>query len=178
MASKKEWRKKLREQQRQSKDEVDIKQKERYEQLKTDQTKNKQKKTKIIVVSVIVVLLLISASFYFVFRPGKYNDFAKCLTQKGAIMYGEDWCQYTTGQKNMFGNSFKYVNYEVKTGLKLRPTWIINNKTYETVQSFEHLAFLTGCEKYLAIWRGKKIYLMFNENKMTEVILWNRLQLL
>jgi hypothetical protein len=46
----------------------------------------------------------------------------------------------------MFGKSFKYIHYEVNENLNKRPTWVINGKSYETVQSFERLASLTGCE--------------------------------
>ena len=61
-------------------------------------------------------------------------------------MYGEDWCTNTQGQKAMFGKSFKYIDYQVKTDLRIRPTWVIDENTYETVQSFQRLSALTGCE--------------------------------
>ena len=151
MASKKDRKKRRREQQRQNKEQIEVKQKERYEQINVDKKKTSQKKKKIIIITVIIAVLLVSLSFFFALKPGNYDDFAKCLTEKGAVMYGENWCQYTNGQKGMFGNSFKYINYEVKRDLDKRPTWIIDGKTYETVQSFERLATLTGCEKYLDI---------------------------
>ncbi|MBI4447848.1 hypothetical protein HY643_02615 [Candidatus Woesearchaeota archaeon] len=94
----------------------------------------------------IIIAVIGSLTAYFVLSPGKYDDFAKCLTEKGAVMYGENWCKYTQAQKGMFGRSFKYVNYVQKTGLRLRPTWVINGETYETVQSFEKLSELTGCK--------------------------------
>ena len=106
----------------------------------------KTKKKKIWIGIVAAVLLIIVAGIaYSVVSPGKYDTFAKCLTEKGAVMYGEDWCQYTNAQKAMFGKSFKHIIYEVRTGLNTRPTWVIDGQTYEKVQSFDRLAELTGC---------------------------------
>jgi len=108
--------------------------------------KVKAKKKKIFMETGVTCFVVFVALFsYFWFAPGIYDGSSKCLTEKGAVMYGEDWCKYTNAQKGMFGNSFKYINYQVKTDLELRPTWVIDGKTYETVQSFERLAELTGC---------------------------------
>jgi|SRR3989344_5477626 len=116
---------------------------EQFNKLKEDKSKKK-----VIVLSIIVVLavLLIAGIVYSVTKPGKYDKFAQCLTEKGAVMQGENWCQYTNAQKAMFGNSFKYINYEVNPNLAVRPTWIIDGEHYEKVQSFEHLSALTGCK--------------------------------
>ena len=118
----------------------------REERFKLENDKKGSKKKKFIIIIAIVLIIIGAGITYGSLSPGKYDDFAKCLTEKGAVMYGEDWCQYTQGQKRMFGRSFKYINYEVKTGLKLRPTWIINGETHERVQSFEALSELTGCK--------------------------------
>jgi len=119
---------------------------EREEFFKQEKER-KAKRKRVILATVIGVFLIIASLIaYSLLSPGKYDDFAKCLTEKGAVMYGEDWCKYTNAQKGMFGKSFKYINYQVKTGLKLRPTWVIDGQTYETVQSFERLAALTGCK--------------------------------
>lgn len=118
----------------------------REERFKAKRKREAKKKKKIIAISIAVLLLLGSLITYSWLSPGKYDNFAKCLTEKGAVMYGEDWCQYTQGQKNMFGKSFKYINYKVKKDLRKRPTWIIDGKKHETVQSFQRLSALTGCE--------------------------------
>jgi len=120
-------------------------------QLRQEEFKQKteikgKKKQKIIAIVIAVFLILSSWIAYSLLSPGRYDGFAKCLTEKGAVMYGEDWCQYTQGQKAMFGKSFKYINYQIKTDLRKRPTWVINEESYETVQSFDRLAALTGCE--------------------------------
>ena len=107
----------------------------------------KKGKTKLVVCSVVIVLVLAVGGYaYWVnFSPGTWDFFAKCLTEKGAVMQGEEWCQYTQAQKGMFGKSFKYVNYEIKENLEFRPTWVIDGENYEKVQSFERLSALTGC---------------------------------
>ncbi|KHO47961.1 MAG: hypothetical protein QS99_C0001G0110 [archaeon GW2011_AR4] len=120
--------------------------KEREERFQFENKKKQAKKRKVMASVIVLLLLLGSWIAYAKLSPGKYDSFAKCLTEKGAVMYGEDWCPYTQGQKTMFGKSFKYITYQVKRDLNKRPTWVIDGKTYETVQSFEHLAALTGCE--------------------------------
>lgn len=105
-----------------------------------------KKKTKILAITTIVIIIAIAAIGYAMLSPGQYDSFAKCLTENGAVMYGEDWCKYTNAQKAMFGKSFKHINYEIKSDLRVRPTWVIDGKEYETVQSFERLSALTGCE--------------------------------
>ena len=41
----------------------------------------------------------------------KYDDFAKCLTEKGVKFYGAFWCPHCENEKAFFGDSIKYVNY-------------------------------------------------------------------
>jgi thiol-disulfide isomerase/thioredoxin len=43
--------------------------------------------------------------------PGKYDEFAKCLTDKGAKFYGAFWCPHCQAQKKMFGRSAKHLPY-------------------------------------------------------------------
>lgn len=120
--------------------------KSREERLNLYKEKKRKKRRTAIAITMAVFLALAGLVAYYLLSPGKYDSFAKCLAEKGAVMYGEDWCKYTNAQKAMFGKSFKYVNYYVKPGLQIRPTWVIDGKTYETVQSFERLSALTGCE--------------------------------
>jgi hypothetical protein len=90
---------------------------------------------------------------------GEYDDFAKCLTEKGATIYKAYWCGHCNNQKAMFGDSFKYINSvecdpkgdnakpELCTQNNIRgyPTWIINGTHYEGEQSLQTLSSLTGC---------------------------------
>lgn len=43
--------------------------------------------------------------------PGKYDEFATCLKEKGATFYGAYWCPHCQAQKKMFGNSAKLLPY-------------------------------------------------------------------
>jgi|SRR3989338_5737657 len=113
----------------------------------------KPKRSKLVWIAAIVGLLIIAIGAYSVYslnKPGNYDNFAKCLAEKGAVMYGAmDWCKYTQGQKAMFGNSFKYINYHEfgeLPDIKKTPTWVINGKWYENAQPFEKLSELTGCK--------------------------------
>jgi hypothetical protein len=85
-------------------------------------------------------------------QPGMYDSFAQCLTEKGVVVYGAlATCKYTQAQANMFGNSFKYLDYrdyreyEGLPRITITPTWLIDDQRYERVQSFERLSALTGC---------------------------------
>lgn len=88
-------------------------------------------------------------------KPGKYDSFAQCLTEKGATIYGTEWCSHCQNQKRMFGKSFQYINYVdcdrnsdecLRNGIRGYPTWIINNSHYRGEQALYRLAYLTGCK--------------------------------
>ena len=113
------------------------------------------KKYLIITLIVLIVTFASSTVYSNYKKPGEYDDFTKCLTEKGAVMYGNTYCSYTGKQLNFFGKSEKYLNY-VKCannqdlcdskGVKTTPTWEINGEMYPQVQTFETLSELTGCE--------------------------------
>src|SRR3989338_9155618 len=95
-----------------------------------------------------------SASIAYYTKPGKYDDFAKCLTEKSFKMYGADWCPNCKKQKNIFGKSFKYVDYIECTKQKEDcaqaeitgyPTWIYNEEKYIGVQSISRLSSVSEC---------------------------------
>ena len=115
-----------------------------------DSVVKSKKKKGIAIISIVSLVIIIIASFAFITfaKPGPYDKFAQCLSDKGAIMYGADWCKFTQGQKAMFGNSMKYVDYRDFTkgpNIKITPTWIINGEKYEKAQSIDRLSTLTGC---------------------------------
>jgi len=117
----------------------------------TPPPKKKTSKLKVILwAAFIIIILAVSYSAYSLTRPGPLDGFAKCLTEKGAVMYGAmDWCKYTQAQRGMFGNSFKYIDYHEHTelpGIRKTPTWVIDGKWYENAQSFDVLAQATGCK--------------------------------
>lgn len=43
--------------------------------------------------------------------PGKYDTFASCLKDKGAVFYGAFWCPHCQKQKKLFGTSQKLLPY-------------------------------------------------------------------
>jgi len=43
--------------------------------------------------------------------PGKYDEFAKCLKDSGAVFYGAFWCPHCQAQKKLFGTSQKLLPY-------------------------------------------------------------------
>jgi hypothetical protein len=106
-----------------------------------------------VLVGVVLLVAIVIALPYF--KPKMdYSDFAKCLTDKGAVMYGTYWCSHCKAQKAEFGDAFQFVNYvectvdtDKCTEDKINgfPTWIINNTHYEGKQDLSELANLTGC---------------------------------
>ena len=123
----------------------------------TEIKKSKISVKKYLLVAVVIISLgIIVYTFYFrAQQPGQYDDFTNCLAEKGVVIYGNDFCQYTGKQLNWFGNSEKYLKY-VKCinnkdlcdskGVKKTPSWEINGTMYEGVQSFERLSELSGCK--------------------------------
>lgn len=121
------------------------------EKEKQQDTHSKGRAKKRIMKYGIALLAFLLIGFFAVKKvtaPGEYDDFAKCLKEKGAVIYGAPWCKYTQEQKGMFGASVKYLDYRdfsERPDIKVTPTWVINGKLYERVQSFEKLSELTGC---------------------------------
>lgn len=86
--------------------------------------------------------------------PGEYDALATCMTANGATMYGTEWCPHCKNQKEMFGNSFKLVNYVdcdkfrnecIGAGVEGYPTWKINGTNYAGTQNIYTLAEKSGC---------------------------------
>jgi len=122
---------------------------------------NTQKKAKIntkkylIFIAVgLIVILGGWAIMNYMQKPGDYDSFAQCLSEKGAIVYGNDFCSYTIKQLNFFGKSKQYLNY-VKCSdnealcdsknVQVTPTWEIDGKMYPQVQDFQMLSSVSGC---------------------------------
>lgn len=120
------------------------------ERTPTKKPKNNKKIILISIVTIVFALIISSIVFSYINskKPAPLDDFAKCLTEKGAVMYGASWCRYTQGQKAMFGNSMRFIDYKdfsENKEVKITPTWFINGHKYENAQSFEKLAAVTGC---------------------------------
>jgi hypothetical protein len=114
-----------------------------------------------------IYAVLIAAAFGLAYYLGnrsqhKHDAFARCLTERGAKMYGAWWCPHCVEQKEKFGASFEYVPY-VECGIKgdLRgrsqacrdaniehyPTWQFppTGERVERIFSLQELSDRTGC---------------------------------
>ena len=118
----------------------------------------------LVLVIAIVIIIILAINFPFtgnhINPPGQYDEFAQCLSGKGLVLYGTYRCGHCNIQKQMFGDSFQYVNYIecdptgengnpelcLAAGISAYPTWILNGEHYIGRRSFETLAEISGCE--------------------------------
>jgi len=113
---------------------------------------------------VVLALIVLGVMGYFVYaeqqKPGELDEFAQCLTDKGATFYGAFWCPHCQSQKAMFGKSEKLLDYiecstpdgESQTeecteaGIESYPTWEFEDGTRETGEvPLETLSEKTSC---------------------------------
>ena len=87
------------------------------------------------------------------------TSLAKCLSDKGAKMYGAHWCAHCNAQKEMFGASVDYLPYVEcdetgdnpqvsecqSNGIEGFPTWVINGEKYPGRQDLDTLRQLADC---------------------------------
>ena len=91
---------------------------------------------------------------------GKLDSLAQCLKDKGAKFYGASWCSHCNTQKEMFGDSQKFLPYvecstrDGKGQLKAcadaeiagYPTWVFPDGSRQSGSlSLEILSQKTGC---------------------------------
>jgi len=129
-----------------------LKKQKRLEEKKQAESAKKSKSTKRNIIIIAIIVLVAAYAIFSFFsnsnNPAYYDDFAKCLTEKGLVVYGAEWCTYTAGQKEMFGKSFQYVNYKdyaETTGVTTTPTWELDGERYPKVQTIERLSEISGC---------------------------------
>lgn len=118
---------------------------------------NKKLNYTVLIGIIIIGLILISIFLYFGKKPESNLDaeqLAKCLTEKGAAMYGAYWCSHCQNQKKLFGDAFQYIVYVECTeneekctadGIGGYPTWKINGLNYPGEKTFEELKEISGC---------------------------------
>lgn len=109
---------------------------------------------------ILATLLILVGGIYLASRSSQptitgLDDFAKCLTDKGTVMYGAAWCSHCQNTKRTFGESFQYIKYvecPVETQVCIEkqingyPTWILGDGTkLEGEQSLDNLSKLTSC---------------------------------
>lgn len=129
-------------------------------------SKKVEAKPKFLVLGIVIgVLAVIALVIFFQVsdrkqKPGKYDQFAQCLTDKGVKMYGAYWCPHCQNQKKEFGSSWHLVKYfecslpngtgqtQVckDAGIQGYPTWLLgDNQKLEGEVSFQELSQKSGC---------------------------------
>ena len=93
----------------------------------------------------------------------KLDEFARCITDKKAVMYGAFYCEHCKEQKDLFGDSAQYLPYvecvekgtrketdQCKAlGIRRTPTWIFEQsgeRLEGKVLSLQELSQKTGCK--------------------------------
>jgi thiol-disulfide isomerase/thioredoxin len=113
------------------------------------------------ILGVILIVLAVWFLFAQASKPGKLDNFAKCLGEKGVTFYGAFWCPHCQSQKAMFGRSQKFLPYvECSTSdgkgqttecqeklIKSYPTWeFADGERKNGEVSLSDLAEKTACE--------------------------------
>lgn len=115
------------------------------------------------IILVVVALAAVWAGYdYYSYRNAhKLDEFAKCVSSKGARMYGAWWCSHCAEQKEKFGYAFQYVNYtecspegqrtrnEIckQAGIEHFPTWQFpDGSRKEGSLPLSELGDRTGCK--------------------------------
>ena len=112
-----------------------------------------------IVLAIILGVILGTSAYWYVASSetaeNDYDNFAKCLTEKGVKMYGADLCGHCANQKRMFGESFQYITYIectqsqeicISEGIRGYPTWKYNGQSYPGEKTLQALSDLSGCD--------------------------------
>ena len=122
----------------------------------------------IAVIVIIVGIVIINSQAP---ADGKYDQFASCLKDKGAVFYGAFWCVHCQNQKKLFGDSARLLNYqECSTPdgngqvplcrdkkIESYPTWEFKDGSRELGEiSLEKLAEKTGCQAELNAGKANK----------------------
>ena len=117
----------------------------------------------------VIIAVVLMAAFGAAYYAGYYrrnahklDKFAQCLTDHGVKMYGAYWCPHCAEQKELFGDSMKFVPYVEcgvygnrqaeqqvckDLGIHHFPTWQFPpvGERVEQVMPLADLASRTGC---------------------------------
>jgi len=110
----------------------------------------------------VLALLCLSAASFSATDKAKLDAFARCLSDKKAVMYGAFYCEHCKEQKDLFGDSAQYLPYvecvergtrkvfeQCKAlGIRKTPTWIFEqsgDRVDGKVLSLEELSQKSGC---------------------------------
>ncbi len=114
------------------------------------------------VYAVLIVAAFAGAYYLGNRRQHKYDNFARCLKDRGLTMYGAYWCPHCQEQKKLFGASFEYAPYvecgvqgDIRAeqqvckdaGIKHFPTWQFppTGQREERVFELDELSQRSGC---------------------------------
>jgi hypothetical protein len=118
-------------------------------------------RTTIIIIAVVaVVAAIVGVVKYRSYH--QYDAFAKCLKDRGLVMYGAYWCPHCSEQKELFLGAVKYLPYQEcgvqgntsvesqvckDAGIKRFPTWQFppTGERQEGNLSLEALSDRSGC---------------------------------
>ncbi len=126
-------------------------------QEQTEGLHKKSKAKKVILWCAIAIIIIGGLYFYGSYqgkKPGKFDSLASCLSEKGVVMYGTEWCPNCQAQKKAFGKSFSLINYVDcdlsnlcdQKGVTGYPTWISpDDKRLVGRQELDVLAKTYGC---------------------------------
>jgi hypothetical protein len=120
---------------------------------------NLKPKLRVILISLALIIVLVLAFKFVIKKPGAsagaLDEFAQCLAQKGATMYGAYWCSHCQSEKKALGDSFRFVPYvECSTeskkcldaGVNGFPTWTFaDGRKFVGEQGIEKLSQESGC---------------------------------
>ncbi len=121
--------------------------------------------SKYIVIGIIIVaiigIIMLTKNKSVATSNESMDNFAKCLTEKGTIMYGAFWCPHCAKTKKKFGESFSYINYIecdprgdneqaelcISKQIDKYDTWeFADGSRLVSEPSFEQLSEKTGCQ--------------------------------
>jgi len=107
-----------------------------------------------------IIIAGLGVSLFVKSGPGKLDEFAQCLSDKGATFYGAFWCPHCQAQKRMFGKSAELLPYVecstpngqsqlqtcVEKEIQQYPTWEFADGSRLTGEiQLTELAEKTGC---------------------------------
>lgn len=107
---------------------------------------------------ILIVIVIVALAVIYIYKNGNQNhdEFAKCLSDKGLVLASHPSCGYCKYQKELFGESFKYLSVRnceedrdwcVTNGVSGYPTWILaNGEKHPGAKSLNDLAELSGCD--------------------------------
>lgn len=108
---------------------------------------------------IIIIAVFLMVGFLVFYSPkkamGELDEFARCLTESGAVFYYTETCPFCIQEKNSFGDSFYLlesvnctINYQacVRENIEAVPVWIFNgDQRFIGLQGLERLSGISNC---------------------------------